>query len=131
MNISDEDLDGLDLPFADSSKISAYAINPVKALYALGITTGSQSGGKLYFSPYDTLSRAQACAFVARAMGISSDELPAFTDLDSFPSYAPAYVDALSDLGIIGGYPDGSFRPRANMTRAQVCKVLYLMLENQ
>ncbi len=131
MNISDEDLAGLDLPFADASKLSEYAINPVKALYALGITTGSQSGGKLYFSPYDTLSRAQACAFVARAMGISSDELPAFTDLDSFPSYAPAYVDALSDLGIIGGYPDGSFRPRNNMTRAQVCKVLYLMLENQ
>lgn len=131
MNISDEDIAGLDIPFADASKISEYAINPVKALYALGITTGSQSGGKLYFSPYDTLSRAQACAFVARAMGVSSEELPGYTDLDSFPSYAPAYVDALSDLGIIGGYPDGSFRPRNNMTRAQVCKVLYLMLENR
>ena len=64
-------------------------------------------------------------------MGVSSEETPDYTDLDNFPSYAPSCVGALSELGIIGGYDDGSFRPRANMTRAQVCKVLYLMLENQ
>ena len=27
--------------------------------------------------------------------------------------------------GILGGYPDGSFRPNDNITRGQMAKVLY------
>ncbi len=131
LELNDADYEDLELPFADADGLRSYSLTPVKALYSMGIINGSSSGGKLYFSPYETLSRAQACAFVARAMGVSGEETPAYTDLDSFPSYAPSCVGALSELGIIGGYDDGSFRPRANMTRAQVCKVLYLMLENQ
>ena len=131
LELNDADYESFNLPFADGSGIRSYALTPVKALYSRGIINGTKSGNKIYFYPYDTLSRAQACAFIARAMGISSDEIPDYTDLDNFPSYAPAYVSALSELGIIGGYKDGSFRPRNNMTREQVCKVLYLMLENQ
>lgn len=131
LELNDADYEDLELPFVDADGLRSYSRTPVKALYSLGIINGSTSGGKLYFSPFETLSRAQACAFVARAMGVSSEETPDYTDLDNFPSYAPSCVGALSELGIIGGYDDGSFRPRANMTRAQVCKVLYLMLENQ
>lgn len=131
LELNDADYEHLDLPFADADGLRSYSRTPVKALYSMGIINGSTSGGKLYFSPFESLSRAQACAFVARAMGVSSEEIPNYTDLNNFPSYAPSCVGALSELGIIGGYDDGSFRPRANMTRAQVCKVLYLMLENQ
>ena len=131
LGLNDADYEDVELPFADQKKLSSYAVTPVKALYSLGILNGSSTGGKLYVSPHEPLSRAQACAFVARAMGVSSEETPDFSDPDSFPSYAPAYVGALSELGIIGGYKDGSFRPRNYMTREQMCKVLYLMLENQ
>ncbi|MBR2481560.1 MAG: S-layer homology domain-containing protein, partial [Oscillospiraceae bacterium] len=131
LELNDADYEDIELPFADKDGLRSYSLTPVKALYSMGIINGSSSGGKLYVSPYETLSRAQACAFVARAMGIASEEIPDYTDIDNFPSYAPSCVGALSELGIIGGYDDGSFRPRNNMTRAQVCKVLYLMLENQ
>ena len=131
LGLNDADFEDVELPFADQGKLSSYAVTPVKALYSLGILNGSSTGGKLYVSPHEPLSRAQACAFIARAMDISSEEIPDYTDIDNFPSYAPAYVGALSELGIIGGYKDGSFRPRNYMTREQMCKVLYLMLENQ
>lgn len=131
LELNDADYEDIELPFADKDGLRSYSLTPVKALYSMGIINGSSSGGKLYVSPYETLSRAQACAFVARAMGIASEEIPDYTDIDNFPSYASSCVGALSELGIIGGYDDGSFRPRNNMTRAQVCKVLYLMLENQ
>ena len=49
--------------------------------------------------------------------------------LRAFSDVAPDYWDAnqislLAMLGIIGGYPDGSFRPEGNITRAEMCSLL-------
>ncbi len=131
LGLKDADYESVELPFADADGLRSYSLTPVKALYSLGITAGTESGGKLYFYPYAPISRAQAAAMIARALQVSSDAVPEFTDLDSFPSYAAPYVSALSEMGIIGGFKDGSFRPRNNVTREQMCKMLYMMLENQ
>ena len=131
LGLKDEDFAEVELPFADADGLRSYSLIPVKALYSLGITTGTKSGNKVYFYPYDSISRAQAAAMIARALEVSSDVTPDFTDLDQFPSYAGPYVSALSEMGIIGGFKDGSFRPRNNITRAQMSKMLYMMLENQ
>lgn len=45
-----------------------------------------------------------------------------FSDLLDHP-YAPA-IGRLSSLGIIGGYPDGTFRPDQTITRAQMATML-------
>lgn len=37
-------------------------------------------------------------------------------------------VNRCVSLNIISGYPDGSFRPRNNITRAEACKLIYLTL---
>ena len=37
-------------------------------------------------------------------------------------------VDACVALNIIGGYPDGSYRPEGNITRAEVCKMICVAL---
>lgn len=37
-------------------------------------------------------------------------------------------VDACVALHIIGGYPDGSYRPTGNMTRGEMCKMLCVTL---
>ena len=34
-------------------------------------------------------------------------------------------VDACTALNIIGGYPDGSFKPEGNITRAEVAAIVY------
>ncbi|MGM9619391.1 MAG: S-layer homology domain-containing protein [Oscillospiraceae bacterium] len=131
LGLKDADYADVSLPFADADSLSSYAVTPVKALYAMGIFNGTESGGKLWAYPHATVSRAQAAAMIARALGVSSDTALSFTDLNQFPSYAPPYVGALVELGIMGGFKDGSFRPLNNVTRAQMCKMLYMMLENR
>ena len=48
-----------------------------------------------------------------------------FTDKASIQPWAAEYVSMLSEMGIITGFSDGSFRPNGAMTRAQVATVLY------
>lgn len=38
--------------------------------------------------------------------------------------WAQAYIDALATRGIIGGFPDGTFRPDAPVTRAQFAAII-------
>lgn len=42
-------------------------------------------------------------------------------------NYAEA-VDALSEAGIINGYPDGTFRPENDITRAEISKILSVIM---
>ena len=39
-------------------------------------------------------------------------------------------ISKLADMGVLGGFEDGTFRPEATVTRAQFTKIIY-MLENQ
>ena len=48
-----------------------------------------------------------------------------FTDSSAIQSWAAEYVSTLSEMGILTGFADGSFRPNGAMTRAQVATVLY------
>ena len=40
-------------------------------------------------------------------------------------------VDACTALNIIGGYPDGSFKPEGNITRAEVVTITCRLLERK
>ena len=42
------------LPFADSGSIASWAMNDMKAAYALGLVTGSSSNGQLMANPTST-----------------------------------------------------------------------------
>ncbi len=48
-----------------------------------------------------------------------------FTDAEEISEYARDAVKHIQMLGIVGGMPDGSFRPLDNLTRAQAAKVIY------
>ena len=88
------------LPFADSAKISDYAVPAIRALYSAGIINGSAgSDGKLYFSPASNLTRAQAAAMIGRtqAKGYATAAL-SFTDASSIPSYATYYIQSMVSL---------------------------------
>ncbi|MFR5025516.1 MAG: S-layer homology domain-containing protein [Evtepia gabavorous] len=37
-------------------------------------------------------------------------------------------VDACSALNIIGGYPDGSYKPEGNIKRSEICKMICVAL---
>jgi hypothetical protein len=52
---------------------------------------------------------------------------PHFSDVPtSNPFYA--YIETAFNRAIITGYADGTFRPNASVTRAQLSKMLYLAM---
>lgn len=53
-----------------------------------------------------------------------------FSDEAEIASYAEAAVQEMQAGGVINGMEDGSFRPKANLTRAEAAKVIWSMLSN-
>jgi hypothetical protein len=54
----------------------------------------------------------------------SPDGYSAFTDADQIGPWAREYVSLMTQKGIITGYPDGSFRPNQNISRAETVVML-------
>ena len=124
---SSQDHSSVQLPFADTNEIASWALNGAKAMYSLGIIKGSSDGsGKLYFNPTANVSRQEAVTMLGRLTekGYAQGTLK-FTDNAAIQSWSAEYVSTLSTMGILTGFEDGSFRPDAPMTRAQVATVLY------
>ena len=51
-----------------------------------------------------------------------------FPDVPENMWYAK-FVEAASELGLITGYPDGTFRPEQNITRAEACTIVNRTLD--
>lgn len=68
------------------------------------------------------LSFVLACAIVIGTCSIVSAD-KSFTDMNS-SHWAWSYVQTLVGDGTINGYADGSFRPEANVTRAEFVKMI-------
>lgn len=86
-----------------------------------GIIQGFPDGS---FRPHIPIIRKHAAKMIALAAGLDTTGQPAsFTDFPSTDSMAP-YVAALVKAGAISGYPDGSFRPNAYITRGHACKMI-------
>ena len=118
------------LPFADLDAIPDYALPAIRALYTEGVINGSTgSDGRLYFNPYQNLTRAQAATMIGRTQpkGYATVEL-SFTDAGQIPAYATFYIQTMAAQGIINGYSDGSFKPNNNITRGQMAKILYNLM---
>ena len=49
-----------------------------------------------------------------------------FTD-DEELNYKEA-VDVISEISVVDGYEDGSFKPHSNITRGQMAKILYNLM---
>jgi alpha-tubulin suppressor-like RCC1 family protein len=89
----------------------------INALVGLGIINGYSDNT---FRPNNTLTRAQAAIMIVRAAGISTEGVSSnFTDVPSSHA-AHKFISAAYQAGIINGYSDGTFKPNANVTRAQI-----------
>ncbi|WP_091546695.1 S-layer homology domain-containing protein [Alkaliphilus peptidifermentans] len=47
-----------------------------------------------------------------------------FTDASAIAHWAKGYVGEVAAKGYMGGYPDGSFKPTNNITRAEAVMTL-------
>ncbi len=77
------------------------------------------------FAPDDTCTRAQAVTFLYRFMGTQgNDQGCSFTDITAGEYYYDAVVWA-AGRNVANGFPDGSFRPNDDCTRAQIVTFIY------
>jgi hypothetical protein len=110
------------LAFRDAGAVDAWARPGVAAAVAAGILRG-EGGGRL--DPRGAVTRAEAATMLARAFGATSSAAPvAFRDADQMPPWAVGAVAALSAPGVLAGFPDGTFRPSAPLTRAEMAVIL-------
>ncbi|MFY9359521.1 MAG: S-layer homology domain-containing protein [Bacillota bacterium] len=75
--------------------------------------------------PGNFITRQEAAVIFARLLDLSyADGVEPFADDAEIPEWSRESVMACAGRGLIEGYLDGTFRPEANMTRAEVVTVL-------
>lgn len=98
--------------------------NAVSTLSAMGIITGYPDGT---FRPNSDISRAEFSAIAARFDETAQATGVPFTDLQgcwATEEIAQAYAN-----GWVNGYPDGTFRPQENITRAAAITIINRALQ--
>lgn len=115
--------------FYDKSDIKFSDISD-SAWYAEALSIAKKAG---YYEGFpgnlskatEQVTRQDVASLIAKAFTLKNDsaynKLP-FADESKISDYARDAVTALSD--VISGYPDGTFRPTENMTRAELVKVI-------
>ena len=118
-----------EIPFTDVG-YDAWCRDYIALGYGEKIINGISEGE---FGVGKPLTRQDLAVIVYRAMkqkGIygTSGELK-FTDSDDIAEYAQEAVYTISEMKIINGMPDGTFRPYEYATRAQTAKILSMVLD--
>ena len=109
--------------FNDNHNIADWAMGAVNLLVDMGIYTGYDDGE---FKPEKIILRQELIAVLMRyADNTKNGLVNDYVDSHEIHGYAHDFVAHASDLGIIAGYPDGTFGPLKNITRAEAAKVLY------
>lgn len=106
-------------PFSDVSSADWYN-HATATLHKLGVVSGYPDGS---FSPDASITRAE---FVKLATGFFQYQ---YTGSESFfndisDSWAADAIRAAASMGLIDGYPDGSFRPNAPISRAEAVAIV-------
>ncbi len=115
------------IPFTDVDP-SAWYTEAVKTVYQNGIMEGKDEN---IFDPTGITSRAELVTVICRLSGEDTDgmgESLSFRDTDSSAWYADSIAWA-EFVGIVAGYPDGSFKPNAPIQRQELAKVVVKFLE--
>ena len=85
------------------------------------------------FLPDQGITRGEMAEIIVKALGQDyaartyTGTLDNFVDNASIETELLGYVSQASSLGIINGYPDGSFGPHKSATRAEACVMLIRM----
>ena len=98
----------------------------INILATYGLISGDESGN---FNPAGTLTRGEACAMVAKALGIKDSGESYFTDVSADDPYAGS-INGLAAAGLVKGMGDGTFCPQQLMSRQEYCVLLERVLRN-
>jgi hypothetical protein len=102
-----------------------WAKDAISTAAAHGIVSGYDA---TTFGPDNLITREQMAVMVSKTANLSSGEGKTFADNNQIADWAKAAVAATSSKNIISGYPDNTFRPKANATRAEAVTVIVKIL---
>ena len=109
-------------PYPDV-QIDDWFNNAISTLTKMGIINGYEDGT---FRPNNPITRAELTK-MAVSFFSSADQYfgktPSFSDVPANAWYT-RFIAAAEELGLINGYPDGTFRPNNYITRAETCTIV-------
>lgn len=107
-------------------EIPAWAKEAISSAAARGIIKGYPDGT---FRPGNYITRAELCGILDRALSLKTTQTkPRFKDGDQIPAWAAESVERVAAAGLIRGYEDGTLRPEARVTRAEIAVILWRQL---
>lgn len=111
--------------FSDVAR-DRWSITAISYMNKLGIIKGYPDGS---FKPEASITRAEFAAMAARFADLKEGR-KTFTDLDK-DYWAYDLIQRAASAGWITGYPDGTFKPDKNITRAEVVAITNRMLDRK
>jgi len=94
---------------------------PIEKLATFGIISGFPDGT---FQPESNITRAQMCKLLVATLPPTSDIFQLnFKDVPD-KHWAAAFIARANALGMIRGYPNGTFNPNGNISRAEGVSIL-------
>ena len=108
-------------------KAEAWYYPELSAAVAAGIFSGVSD---TEMAPDAHITREQAVTVICRAFGLASQtRVNGYKDDASISAYARDHVNALTALGHVSGYTDGTFQPRRSISRAEVAQLIYNLFD--
>lgn len=96
---------------------SYWGYSEIQIAAANGYVSGDSSG---LFRPNSPLTRAEAAVMLSKIKKLDTTQsYNNYSDNGSIPNWAKPHISACALSGVMGGYPDGSFGPTKNLTRAE------------
>lgn len=94
------------------------------------INVAMKYGGNI--KPNQPITREEAASVavkLAKERGAVAKNNVSFADEEDISFWAKKYVEESASLGIISGYEDKTFKPLANITRAEAAQILFRVVE--
>lgn len=121
--------------FGDAGVIPGWAQKTVARAVAAGLFSGyPEPDGSTAFRPDKPVSRVELASVLSRVLspkGLAQNGGQAgFTDQDQIPEWAREAVRVVAAAGLAQGYPDGSFQPQKEVTRAEAASMAERLLDS-
>lgn len=94
---------------------SSYASGYIQTAYEKGVINGYGNG---YYYPKKSITRGEMAFLISKAFQLSQTSVIHFSDVTKTGSQSEV-INKLTTAGIADGYPDGTYRPNAPITRSE------------
>lgn len=113
-------------------KADQWFADTIQSAYDIGLINGSMiKDGK--FFPDKAITREEAASVLAKLANLRKEnadgEAKAFSDSGKISDWAKDAVTETVKYGLINGYPDGEFKPKGTITRAETAEVFFRLIE--